>query len=334
MAGSIPSLAGYLSLDTISEAARRIEGRLHRTPLLRCATLDTLTGYEVHLKAENWQKTGSFKPRGALNRLAHLDSADQKRGVLAASAGNHAQGLAFAASSRKVPVLVVMPANTPAVKIEATRSMGAEVILHGEIYDEALEKALEIQEETGLTFVDPVTDPYVVSGAGTVGLEICEDLPEFDGLVCPVGGGGLICGIGTAVRERIPGARIFGVNAAGAAAMARSFREGRVVHLDKAASIAEGIAGKAGIQETLDLMKGMVEDVITVTDAGILEALLLLLTRAKLLTEGAGASPLAALLARKIPLPPGSRIVLVLSGGNLDLDLLARWIREGLPQEA
>ena len=331
MAGRIPSLAGYLTPDAVRRAASRIAPRVHRTPLLRCAALDRLTGFEVHLKAENWQKTGCFKPRGALNRTAHLDAEERRRGVLAASAGNHAQGIAYAAAAEGIPVRVVMPANTPASKIEATRAMGAEVILHGAIFDDALDEAMRLREATGMVFVHPATDPWVVAGAGTAGLEILEDLPSFDALVCPVGGGGLLAGIGTVVRERLPGARLFGVNAAGADAMARSFREGRVVHLEKAASIAEGIAGRSGIAETLDLLKGLVEEIVTVTDEEILEALLLLLTRAKLVTEGAGAAPLAALLARRVALPRGSRVVLVLSGGNVDPDRLAQWILDGPP---
>ncbi len=334
MSEQSPSLAEQLTPGAIREAAAIVAPHVHRTPLLRCRALDRMTGLEVHLKAESWQKTGCFKPRGALNRLARLSPDEAKRGVLAASAGNHAQGLAFAAAARRIPVRVVMPETTPQAKIEATRSMGAEIILHGRIFDDALARALEIRDETGAIFVHPATDPWVVAGAGTVGLEILEDLPSFEALVCPVGGGGLLSGIGTAVRERLPGARLFGVNAAGADAMARSFREGRVVSLEKAFSIAEGIAGRSGLAETLDVMKGLVEDVVTVSDAEILEALLLLMTRAKLLAEGAGAAPLAALLSRRIALPPGSRVVLVISGGNVDLDQLSRWIREGLPAGA
>lgn len=328
-----PPLAQVLTPDSIWRAAGAIKGHIHRTPLLRCATLDRLTGHRIFMKAECLQKTGCFKPRGALNRLENMGPEERARGVLAASAGNHAQGLAYAASARGIPVKVVMPANTPEAKIEATRSMGAEVILHGSIFDDALERAEEIREESGMTFVHPATDPWVLSGAGTVGLEILEELPEFDALVCPVGGGGLLCGIGTAVREKLPEARLFGVNAAGADAMARSFRQGRVVRLESASSIAEGVAGKVGMAETLEFMKGLVEDLVTVTDRQILDALLLLLTRAKILTEGAGACPLAALMAGRIPLPPDSRVVLVLSGGNLDLNMLSEWIRSGLPGE-
>ena len=326
-----PPLRKVVTPRAIREAAAVIAPHIHRTPLLRCATLDRITGFEVHLKAENLQKTGSFKPRGALNRIAHLTPDEARRGVLAASAGNHAQGLAYAAAARRIPVRIVMPATASKAKIDATRAMGAEVILHGELFDDALARSLEILKETGMTFVHPAIDPHVVAGAGTIGLEICEDLPGIDALVCPVGGGGMLTGIATIVKELAPGARIFGVNPDGAPAMARSFREGAVVRLESAASIADGMTGRAGTAETLEAMRGLVESIVTVSDASILEAILLLLGRAKLLVEGAGAGPLAALLERKIPLPEGSRVALILSGGNIDLDRLSGFILDGLP---
>ena len=325
-------LSELVTPSTIRAAAGTIGPHIHRTPLLRCRTLDYLTGFEVHLKAEIWQKTGCFKPRGALNRIANMTPQEESRGVLAASAGNHAQGLAYAAAAKKIPVKGVMPANAPAAKIDATRQMGAEVILHGEIFDDALERALEIQEDAGMTFVHPVIDPHVVSGAGTVGLEICEDLPEFDAVVCPVGGGGLLTGIATITREMNPSAKLFGVCPESAPAVALSYEKGSVVRTETASSIADGMAGKAGIPETLEAMPRLIDGMVTVSEKGILDSMILLLTRAKLLTEGAGAAPLAALLEKKISLPPGSRIVLVLSGGNLDLDRLAHWIRDGVPE--
>jgi threonine dehydratase len=324
-------LAGAVTIDAIRAAAILIAPNVHRTPLLRCAALSRITGLDLFFKAENWQKTGCFKPRGALNRVAHLTGEERRRGVLAASAGNHAQGLAYAAGAIGVPVRVVMPVTTPRAKIEATRSLGAEVILHGEIFDDALARSLEIQAESGMTYVHPCADPDVVCGAGTVGLEICEDLPGVDAIVVPVGGGGLITGVATAARAMAPRARIFGVNPEGAAAMALSFREGKVVRLEKAFSIAEGMAGKAGMAETLELMKDLVEDVVTVSEAAILESILLLLTRAKVLAEGAGAGPLAAAIENRIPVRPRSKVVLVISGGNLDLDRLASFVLEGLP---
>jgi threonine dehydratase len=326
----LPALADYLTPDRIREAARVIAPHVHRTPLLKCRTLSTLTGFDIRLKAENWQKTGSFKPRGALNRIAQLSAGERRRGVLAASAGNHAQGLAYAAAALGIPVKVVMPENTPPAKLEATRGMGAEIVLHGQIFDDALAKSLEIVAESGMAFVHPATDPFVVAGAGTIGMEILEDAPDIDAVVVPVGGGGLISGIATFVRSQRPSVRVFGVVPEQAAAMSRSFREGKAVRLDKAGSIAEGMASRAGTGETIDFMAGLVEDIVEVSERAILDGIVLLLTRAKILAEGAGAGPLAALLERRIPLPPGSRVVLVVSGGNQDLDRLSRWILDGV----
>lgn len=332
MAESNRSLTDSVTPSTIRLAAEIIGPYIHRTPLLRCRTLDQLTGFEVHLKTEIWQKTGCFKPRGALNRIANMTAEEESRGVLTASAGNHAQGLAYAAAAKKIPVKVVMPANAPVAKIEATRQMGAEVILHGEIFDDALERALEIQDAAEMTFVHPVIDPHVVSGAGTVGLEICEDLEGLDAIVCPVGGGGLLTGIAIITREMNPSTKLFGVCPASAPAMALSYEKGEVIRTETASSIADGMAGKAGISETLEVLPGLIDGMVTVTEKGILDAMVLLLSRAKLLTEGAGAAPLAALMENKIPMPPGSRIALVLSGGNLDLDRLNHWVSNGVPR--
>src|SRR5262245_33616849 len=275
----LPALADYLTPDRIREAATVVAPHIHRTPLLRCESISRMTGFDVRLKAENWQKTGCFKPRGALNRIAHLSAGERRRGVLTASAGNHAQGLAYAATKLGIPVKVVMPENTPQAKLEATRGMGAEIVLHGQIFDDALAKALEIVNESGMTFVHPATDSFVVAGAGTIGLEILEDAPDIDAVLCPVGGGGLITGIATLVRSAKPSVRFFGVVPEQAAAMSRSFREGKAVSLDKARSIAEGMASRAGTQETLDIMKSLVEDVVEVSERAILDAILLLLTR-------------------------------------------------------
>lgn len=320
-----------VTLESIREAARVVAGRIHRTPLLSSRTLSRMCGHRVLLKAENLQKTGCFKPRGALNKIARLSAAERARGVLAASAGNHAQGLAFAAADLGIPVTVVMPVNAQPSKIAATRAMGAEVVLHGEIFDDALERSLALQEETGKCYVHPCIDPDVVSGAGTIGLEILEDEPGVDAIVAPIGGGGLISGIAVAVKELAPRVKIFGVQPAGAPSMKRSLEAGRLVTLDSVRSIADGMAGRAVFEETLRVVERHVEDVILVDDAAVLEAISLLLTRCKLLAEGAGAAPLAALLARSLPLPEGSTVVAVVSGGNQDLGLLARWLTEGVP---
>ena len=319
-----------LNLDDVRRAEETIAGRVHRTPLLYSRTFSAMAGHEVYLKCENLQKTGSFKPRGALNRIAHLSREDRRRGVLAASAGNHSQGLAYAAAAWSIPVTVVMPEAAATAKIEATRAMGAEVILSGEIFDDSLATALELQAERALTFVHPCTDPEVAAGAGTVGLEIVDELPEVDAVVVPIGGGALLAGIATAVRGVRPQARVWGVEPETAPAMERSLGAGRLVQLDTAVSIADGMAGRAVFQYTLDHAKKLCAGIRLVSEAALLESICLLLSRAKLLTEAAGAAPLAAILDGLPDLPSGSRVVAVLSGGNLDLGRLAEWIRDGL----
>ena len=320
-----------VTLDSIREAAGSIAGQVHRTPLLASRTLGRMCGHRLWLKAENLQKTGCFKPRGALNKIAHMTPEERARGVLAASAGNHAQGLAYAAVRQGIPVKVVMPSNAQPSKLAATREMGAEVILHGEIFDDALARSLEVQKETGMSYVHPCIDPHVVSGAGTVGLEILEDLPDVDAIVVPIGGGGLISGIAVAVKSQRPDVKIFGVEPVTSPAMKNSLVAGKLVVLESAVSIADGMAGLAVFEETLETAREYLEDVLLVGEESMLNAMSLLLTRCKLLSEAAGAAPLAALLEGLLPLPAGSRVVALISGGNQDLDLLAGWLSEGLP---
>ncbi|HET9480504.1 MAG TPA: threonine/serine dehydratase [Candidatus Polarisedimenticolia bacterium] len=321
----------FVTLDSIRAAARILAGKVHRTPLWSSRTLSAMTGHQVWLKCENLQKTGCFKPRGALNKIAGLGSAERARGVLAASAGNHAQGLAWAAGRLGIPVMVVMPAAASQAKIDAVRSMGADIVLHGEIFDDALEKSLEIAKATGMTYVHPCIDPDVIAGAGTIGVEILEDLPDADAIVAPIGGGGLISGIAVAARALRPQTRVFGVQPETAPSMLRAMQTGRVVRLESARSIADGMAGKAVFEETLAIARSHVEQVALVSDASILRAITLLLSRCKLLAEGAGAGPLAALLDGSLPLPAGSKVVSVVSGGNLDLQQLSGWLVGGLP---
>ena len=320
-----------LDLDDIRRAAQTVAQRAHRTPLLRSRTFSEMAGHNVFLKCENLQRTGSFKPRGALNRIAHLTPEERRRGVLTASAGNHAQGLAFAAGALDVPVTVVMPENAQPVKIEATRAMGAEVLLHGRIFHDSLERALQLQGELGTTFVHPCIDPDVVAGAGTVGLEIVEDLPDLHALVVPIGGGGLISGTATAVKALRPEAAVWGVEPCTAPAMERSLAANALITLDSAVSIADGMAGLSVFQYTLDHARALIAGVRLVEEESMLEAMRLLLTRAKLLTEPAGAAPLAAILAGLPDLEPGSNVVALLSGGNQDLGRLATWLSQGLP---
>lgn len=319
-----------ITLDEIQKAARQVSPQLHRTPLWHSRTFSELAGAQVYLKCENLQKTGSFKPRGALYRIANLSHQERARGVMAASAGNHAQGLAFAAASRDIPVTVVMPETAPQAKLDATREMGARVILKGTLFDDALAEALLLQRTTGMTFVHPCTDPDVVAGAGTLGLEIVEDLPQVDAVVVPVGGGALLAGIAAAVRGVRPQVQVWGVEPRTAPAMERSLAAGELVTLESADSIADGMAGLAVFQYTLDHARALCAGVRLVSEEAMLRAIRLLLERAKLLTEAAGAAPLAAILDGLPDIGPDSRVVAVLSGGNQDLNLLAGWLRDGV----
>ncbi len=319
-----------ITLEEIRKAATLVSPQLHRTPLWHSRTFSERAGAQVYLKCENLQKTGSFKPRGALYRIANLSPRERARGVMAASAGNHAQGLAFAARSRDIPVTVVMPETAPQAKLDATREMGARVIQKGTLFDDALAEALLLQRTTGMTFVHPCTDPDVVAGAGTLGLEIVEDLPQVDAVVVPVGGGALLAGIAAAVRGVRPQAQVWGVEPRTAPAMERSLAAGELVTLESADSIADGMAGLAVFQYTLDHARALCAGVRLVSEEAMLHAIRLLLERAKLLTEAAGAAPLAAILDGLPGIGPDSRVVAVLSGGNQDLNLLAGWLRDGV----
>jgi len=320
-----------VTLDEIRTAAQQIAPHIHRTPLWHSRTLSERAGAQVYLKCENLQKTGSFKPRGALYCLANLSREECDRGVLAASAGNHAQGLAFAARSRNISVTVVMPETAPQAKLDATRQMGAKVLQKGKIFDDALAEALQLQRTTGMTFVHPCIDPDMVAGAGTIGLEIVEDLPEVDAVVVPVGGGALLSGIAAAVRGLRPQARVWGVEPRTAPAMERSLAAGELVTLTSANSIADGLAGLTVFQYTLDHVRALCAGIRLVSEDAMLDAIRLLLERTKLLTEAAGAAAVAAILDGIPGLGAESKVVAVLSGGNQDLQLLARWLSDGLP---
>ncbi|PZN12920.1 MAG: threonine ammonia-lyase [Bacillota bacterium] len=326
-----PQPAG-VDLPAIREAAATIAGFVHRTPLLGSAAFSELAGTDVYLKLENLQKTGSFKVRGAFNRLARLEPAARGQGVICASAGNHAQGVAMAGARLGIPVTVVMPETAPTTKVVATRGYGAEVVLYGQGYDQAYEKAMEIATARGLTFIHAFDDPLVVAGQGTVGLEILEDLPDVETVVVPVGGGGLIAGIAIAVKEQRPDVRVVGVQAAGAPALVRSFRQGRLETIERARTLADGLAVKTPRELTFRLICRYVDDMVTVSEEEIARAILLLLERAKLVAEGAGAAALAALLHHKVE-RPGRRTAVVVSGGNIDVNLLARIIERGLLED-
>lgn len=284
---------------------------------------------EVYLKPENLQYTGSFKLRGAYYKISQLSEEEKKRGVIACSAGNHAQGVALGATHNGIKSLICLPAGAPISKIEATKNFGAEVCLVPGVYDDAYSKALELKEQYGYTFVHPFDDPLVIAGQGTIGLEIIEEFPEVDAIVVPVGGGGLISGVAFAVKTLRPDIKVYGVQAAGAPSMERSMAEGKSVHLDSVSTIADGIAVKEPGVNTLEMCREYVDEIVTVTDDEISAAILALIEKQKLIAEGAGAVPVAAVMFGKLPVQ-GKKVVCLVSGGNIDVTILNRVITRGL----
>jgi threonine dehydratase len=316
-----------LTLDDVLAAQRVITGRLHRTPLAGSAALSERIGAPMYLKLENWQKTGSFKPRGVLNRIAALSQDERARGLVTASAGNHAQALAWAAAAEGLPCTVVMPETAPAAKIAATRGYGATIVFEPSTLT-VFERANALVAEHGYTLVPPFDDPAVVAGQGTVGLEILDDLPDAGTIVVPIGGGGLIAGVALAVKSRRPGLRVVGVEPEGAAAMWRSREAGKPVRLDNVATIADGLTAPFAGAVPFALVQRYVDDVVLVSDADIREAMILILERCKLLAEPGGAAGVAALLSGAAQAQPGAPVVAVLSGGNVDAKRLASLIAE------
>lgn len=311
------------TLADIQEARIRIADRVHRTPSLSSLTFTRQFGVPVFLKAENLQKTGSFKVRGATNAMRRLPADARARGVVTISAGNHAQAAAYAASAEGVRCVVVMPATAVQAKVDATRAFGAEVVLHGSM-PEAFAMYERLQHEQGLVPVHPFDDPDVIAGQGTVGLEIAEDVPDVSTVIVPIGGGGLISGITIALRGLGRPVRIIGVEPSGSTAMHSALAAGRPIRLETLESIADGLGAPAVSERTLRIVRRFVDEVVLVSDAEILEAMRLLLERVKLLAEPAGAAGLAALLAGRAR-PSGSTAV-VLSGGNVDLTRLKAWL--------
>jgi threonine dehydratase len=302
------------------------------TPLERSRTFSEMSGADVRLKLENFQRTGAFKIRGAMNRIATLSESEREAGVVTASAGNHAQGVALAAQRAGVDATVVMPKFAPVSKVKATRGYGASVRLEGVDYDEAQAAAHELERQEGRTYVHAFDDPVVMAGQGTLGLEIADDCPELDTVVVPIGGGGLISGVAVAIKERLPDVRVVGVQAEGAASAAKSLEAGEVVEIDSVDTIADGIATRAVGERTLDVMAEYVDEVVAVDDREIALALTLLLERSKTLVEGAGAVALAAVLSEAFEYDDGETIVAALCGGNIDLNRLGTVVRRGLVQ--
>jgi threonine dehydratase len=311
-----------ITLDDVLAAQRLITGRLHRTLLAGSAMLSARVDAPLYLKLESWQKTGSFKPRGVLNKIAALSEAERARGLVTASAGNHAQALAWAAAAEGLACTVVMPETAPATKVEATRGYGATIVFEPSTLT-VFERANALAAEHGYTFVPPFDDPAIIAGQGTVGLEIIEDLPDAGTVLVPIGGGGLIAGIALAVKSRRPDARVIGVEPEGAAAMWRSRQQGRPVRLDKVETIADGLSAPFAGELTFALVQQYVDDLVLVSDADIRMAMTLILERCKLLVEPAGAATVAALLSGAAQIKPGAPVAAVLSGGNVDAGRLA-----------
>jgi threonine dehydratase len=321
-----------VTLASIEEARARIGDAIHLSPCQLSHHLSERIGMPIFLKLENLQRTGSFKERGALNKLLTVTDEQRKRGVIAASAGNHAQGVAFHATKLGIRSQIVMPQATPLVKVVSTRGFGAEVILHGANYDEACEEALERCDQQGLTFIHPFDDPVVISGQGTIGLELLEQIPDLEAVVVPIGGGGLIGGIACALKEKNPKIRVIGVEPEKLPSMLRAREAGTPITLSPQATIADGIAVRRAGDVTLPLVSRYVDEIVTVDDEEIASSILMLLEQEKTLAEGAGAAALAALLQAKTSLRHQRTAVLV-CGGNIDVTLLAKIIARGLVKD-
>jgi threonine dehydratase len=321
-----------VTLTSIQTARARIGDAIYVSPCQLSSDLSELTGLPLHLKLENLQRTGSFKERGALNKLLTLSQAEREHGVITASAGNHAQGVAFHAAARGIRAQIVMPLATPQIKVAATRGFGADVVLHGSNYDEACEEALRRRLEEGRTFIHPFDDAEIINGQGTIGLELLEQVPDLEAVVVPIGGGGLISGVACALKETNPRIRVIGVEPEKLPSMLRAREAGAPVTLNAEATVADGIAVRRAGDLTLPLVSRYVDEIVTVDDEEIASAILMLLEHEKTLAEGAGAAALAALLQSKTNLRQRRTVVLV-SGGNIDVTLLAKIIERGLVKD-
>lgn len=308
-----------ISTDDLAEARSTIAGRVHRTPLFSSRSLGLRTGFPTYLKAENLQKTGSFKPRGAFNKVRHLPRAEARRGIITASAGNMGQAVAYVASQEQIPGVVVMPAGANPSKVAAVKEYGAEAIQHGRLWDDAYARSQEIAIERGLVYVHPFKDRFVLAGQGTLALEVLEDLPDVGAIVIPIGGGGLMAGMAMTIRLKKPGVRIIGVEPAGSANMFASRRLGLATDLEDVKTIADGLATRRTDPDMFEIINELADDLVTVSDEEMLEAIRFLLERAKLLAEPAGAATVAALLSGKVTMPSGAPVVAVVSGGNFDV---------------
>ena len=318
-----------VTLEDVRRARSVIADLAIRTPIVPARSLGQPAGCEILLKAENLQRAGSFKVRGAVNKIAALSDQQKANGVIAASAGNHAQGVALAAANFGIPCTIVMPSGASIPKVEATRGYGATVILHGEDFDQAQRYARRVVRESGMTLIHAFDDPAIVAGQGTIGLELLEQVEDVDTVVVPVGGGGLISGIGLAIKESAPGVRLVGVQAEASTAVVDSHKAGRRITVKGQATVADGISVGSPGRITMPLVSRYVDELVVVGEEEITEAMMLLLERCKLLVEGAGAVGLAAVLSGKVRVD-GEKVAIVLSGGNVDTHLIARVLERGL----
>lgn len=316
-----------LTLDKIYHAAFVLKKVARKTDLIRATKLSKQC--ELYLKTENLQETGSFKLRGAYYKISQLTEEEKSRGIIACSAGNHAQGVAMAATQSGIQSLICMPDGAPISKVEATKQLGAEVRLVKGAYDDAYATALQLQEDTGATFIHPFDDDEVIAGQGTIGLEILDELENPDAVVVPIGGGGLISGVAYAIKHLNPNVKIYGVQAAGAASMVKSQQEGTPITLDQAETFADGIAVKHPGDITYQLVEQYVDEIVTVSEDEIAAAILALIEKQKVIAEGAGAVSVAAVLFHKLPVE-GTKVVCIVSGGNIDVNILSRVITRGL----
>ncbi len=316
-----------IDIKEIFNAAAVLKGVARNTTVIPAPTLSN--DCDLYLKTENLQLTGSFKLRGAYYKISQLSDEEKSRGVIACSAGNHAQGVALGATHNGIKSLICLPAGAPISKVEATKGYGAEVCLVPGVYDDAYAKAIELQKEYGYTFVHPFDDPKVIAGQGTIGLEILEQMADVEAVVVPIGGGGLISGVAFAIKTLRPDVKVYGVQASGAPSMEISVNEGKICHLDSVSTIADGIAVKQPGNLTYDLCKKYVDKIVTVNDDETAAAILALMERQKVVAEGAGAVAVAAVMFDKLPIK-GKKVVCLVSGGNIDVNTLNRVITRGL----
>jgi threonine dehydratase len=321
-----------INLADVKGALERVRQSIYLSPCTISATFSQLTGNAIYLKLDNLQRTGAFKERGALNKLLTLTKEERDQGVIAASAGNHAQGLAYHAGKRGIHAQICMPLTTPLIKVSATKAYGAEVVLHGANYDEACDEAIRRGNQQHLTFIHPFDDDAVIAGQGTLGLEMLQQHPEIEAVVVPIGGGGLIGGIACAIKETNPKVQVIGVQTSRLPSMKAAVAEGKPVTIPAAATIADGIAVRRAGDRTLPLVQKYVDQIVTVDEEEIANAILLLLEREKTMAEGAGAAAIAAMVNHKIEMS-GKKIAVLVCGGNIDVTLLSRIIERGLVKD-